>query len=188
MLPIPLPSGVPSWAVKLGGVLILAAALIIGYVSWAEHQQGIGEARATERYNAAIAAQKIEASKILVRETARVTAAERRLQDIKNQQEVKDATNKKITDTMAARLRALAGPGGRLRDPNADAGCGHGGSAANGSLSAPTGDRPNDGTDAAGVLSRELTEFLFSQAASADKINLAYISCRADAEAARNGR
>lgn len=175
-----------SWALKywkpIAGV-ILSAALIGGYLAWESHQQGIGEARATATYNEKIEIQKKEAADVLKKETAKVAAAEKALQHFKNIQEVKDAGNKKITDNLSARLRDIAGPTGRLRDPNA----GRGGDSSGANCGAPagTGNRPDNGAEAPGLLSAELTRFLQQKLIEADEINLAYISCRADAEATR---
>ena len=175
-----------SWALKywkpIAGV-ILAAALIGGYLAWASHQQGIGEARATLAYNEKIEIQKKEAADALKKETAKVVAAERALQNFKNIQEVKDAGNKKITENLAARLRDIAGPTGRLRDPNARGWFGSG--APNSAAPTGTDNRPDNGAEAPGLLSTELTRFLQQKLIEADEINLAYISCRADAEAMR---
>lgn len=175
-----------SWALKYWkpiAVIILAMALIGGYLAWQSHQQGIGEARATAAYNQKIDIQKKEAADVLKKETAKVAAAEKALQHFKNIQEVKDAGNKKITDNFAARLRDLAGPAGRLRDPNA----GHGGGSGAPNSASPTGpgNSPDNGAEAPGLLSAELTKFLQQKMSEADEINLAYTSCRADAEAMR---
>jgi hypothetical protein len=175
----------PTWAIKLGAGVLLVSALIAGYFAWANHQQSIGEARGTAACNLKIDAQKKEAATVLAKETARVVATERALQDLKNTQEVKDAGNKKTVDTLSARLRDLA-VNGRLRDPHA--GRGGGGSGASGATPPGSGDCPGDGADADRFLSAELTKFLFDQAESADKINIAYVSCRADAESVRHGR
>lgn len=175
-----------AWAVKYWkpiAVVILAAAMIGGYLAWASHQRGIGEARATAAYNEKIEIQKKEAAAVLAKETARVAAAERALRNFKNIQEVKDANNKKITENLAARLRDLAGPTGRLRDPNAGRGVGSSGS--NGGATGGTDNRPDNGSEAPWLLSAELTRFLQQKLSEADEINLAYISCRADAEAMR---
>jgi hypothetical protein len=175
----------PIWAIKLCAGLALAAALLIGYNLWASHQQGIGEARATGKYNVKIAAQKVEAAALLAKETARVTTTEKALQAVKNNQEVQDAKNRKTVAGLTARLRDLA-VNGRLRDPNA----GRGGSSdpAPGNAATSPGDSADHGAETGGVLSGELTGFLLSQAASADEINLAYISCREDAAAVRATR
>lgn len=176
----------PLWAIKLGAGVLVGAALFGGYLAWASHQQGIGDARATAAYNARIEAQKKGAAATLAKETAKVVATERALQDFKNRQEVKDAGNKKTVDNLTARLRDLAGHSGRLRDPNA--GRGGGSSGADGTAPAAPGDSADNGTEAAGILSTELTEFLQRLTLEADEINTAYISCRADAEAMRTAR
>lgn len=176
----------PTWAIKLGAGLLLATALIGGYLSWEDHQQGIGEARATEACNRKIETQKKKAAAVLSKETAKVVAAERALQNFKNQQEVQDAQNKKITDNLTARLRALAGSGGRLLDPHA--GRGPGGGSAPGAAAAGPGDSRDHGAEAGGVLSAELTGLLQRLTVEADAVNLAYISCRADAESVRAPR
>jgi hypothetical protein len=175
----------PTWAIKLGAGVLLVSALIAGYFAWANHQQSIGEARGTAACNLKIDAQKKEAATVLAKETARVVATERALQDLKNTQEVKDAGNKKTVDTLSARLRDLA-VNGRLRDPHA--GRGGGGSGASSADASGPGNRPDNGAETSGVLSADLTGLLQRLTVEADKINLAYISCRADAEAIRNGR
>ena len=174
-----------TWKAKVGAVVILVLALIGGYLAWASHQQAIGEARATTAYNKLIAAQKKEAAAILAKETVRVATAERALQDFKNNQEVKDGGNKKTVDALSARVRALAGLAGRLRDPHADAGCGGRSDGAHGSPATGPGNSPGDGADAPGLLSAELAGLLQRLTLEADQINNAYISCRADAEAMR---
>ena len=176
----------PTWAIKLGGWMILAAALIGGYLAWENHQQSIGEARATKACNQKIDTQKKEAALTLAKETAKVVASERALQDFKNKQEVQDAQNRKITGNLTARLRALADGAGRLRDPHAGRGPGSG--SAPGTAAAGPGDSRDHGAEAGGVLSAELTGLLQRLTVEADAINLAYISCRADAESVRAPR
>ena len=158
--------------------LVIYAVAIVGY---SYYQQWVGESRATVTYNAAIDQQKIEASATLAREMGRTRAAEQTLQAFKNQQEIDDAKNKLVVGALADQLRAAAGPTARLRDPNAaPAGCGIGGSGAPGADPARAGGGAADVTETGGLLSKELTEFLLSQAADADQVNLAYTSCRAD--------
>lgn len=176
----------PIWAIKLGAGLLLATALIGGYLAWEDHQQGIGEARATEACNRKIETQKKEAAVVLAKETAKVVASEQALQNFKNQQEVQDAQNKKTTDNLTARLRALTGPAGRLRDPHA--GRGPGGGSAPGAAAPGPGNRADHGAEAAGLLSAQLTGLLQRLTVEADAVNLAYISCRADAESVRAPR
>jgi hypothetical protein len=167
----------PGRYLLIGGLL---AALWLGYGAWAVHQQGIGEARATVTYNAAIDKQKAKAGQLLQAETDRANAARAKLIELKNEREKQDVENKSTIAALAVRLRAAAGPAARLRDPHA-AGCGGGGGGAPAADPARAGGGAADGATDAGLLSKELTEFLLSQAADADQVNLAYISCRADA-------
>lgn len=167
---------------RLAFLATVALGLVAGYFSWAAHEQDIGEARATERYNAAISALKQEAAAILAAETAKVETAEKTLQDFKVKQEVQDAQNQKKSQALAARVRSLTDASGRLRDPNSDAGCRESGNGAKGGIAASPGNSQDHGAETGGLLSRQLSEFLFEQAAGADAINLAYISCRADGE------
>jgi len=175
----------PLWAIKIGAGALLFGALIAGYFAWASHQQGIGEERATIKYNAKIEKQQKEAVELLAKETARVTATEKALQASKNNQEIQDAKNTKVVAGLTARLRDLT-VNGRLRDPHA--GRGGGGGAASGAGSSGSGNRPDDGADASGILSADLSGLLQRLTLKADQINNAYISCRADAEAVRNAR
>ncbi|MBU2539155.1 MAG: hypothetical protein KKH22_12035 [Proteobacteria bacterium] len=174
-----------AWAIKAGAAVLLVALLVAGYSFWANHQQGIGEARATAAYNKAIDDQKLTAAATLALETAKTVAIEKRLQDLKNRQEVKDANNKKITAALTARLHDLTDPHGRLRDPHADAECGSRSGGTNDSNAAGPGNSPDHGTEATGILSAELSGLLQRLTIEADEINNAYISCRADAEAVR---
>jgi len=70
-----------------GGALLIL--LVIGYIYWASYQQGVGEARATHKYNALIDKQKREAAELLARETAKVDKAKKELHDEKNEREFK---------------------------------------------------------------------------------------------------
>ncbi|MBC7621237.1 MAG: hypothetical protein H7293_20010 [Candidatus Saccharibacteria bacterium] len=168
------------WLLAIG----LLGVLWLGYGAWAEHQQGIGEQRATTRYNKAIEKQKGEARVLLASETAKKEAAEKALRDFKDQQELKDATNKKTVDSLSTQLRAAAGPTGRLRDPNT-AGCGRGSGATQGPNTAIAGSGPDNPTETSGLFSKEATGLLQQLTSEADDINIAYIACRADGEAVR---
>lgn len=161
--------------------LVIVAVVIVAY---SYYQQRVGESRATATYNTAIDRQKIEAGTVLAGETAKVRTAELALRKFKDEQEIKDAENKLVVSGLAQRLRAAAGPTGRLRDPHA-ARCGHGGGSAPGADPASAGGRAADPAEAGGLLSADLTGLLLSQAKAADDINVAYASCRADSFAMR---
>ena len=167
-------------------LIATVGALSLGYVAWADHQQDIGEARATERFTAATARQKAEAARVLAVEVAKVAAVQAALQEFKNQQEIKDAGNQKTVAALSARVRDLAGPAGRLRDPNGG-GCGRGGGDAPAAAASTPGDRADDATETGGLLSEQLTGLLQDRFREADEINTAYISCRADAFSVRRG-
>lgn len=162
----------------------LLAALVLGYFAWADHIGDKREAAVTARYNAAIGAQKKEAAQKLADETAKVATAEKALNDFKNQQELKDATNQKTVAGLSARLLNATGPAGRLRDPDA-AGCGRGGGGAQGADPASADDRANDPAQTGGLFSAGATQLLQRLTREADDINAAYISCRADAWSVR---
>lgn len=177
-----------NWLNPTRWLMLIAAAgaLSLGYVAWVDHQQDIGEARATERFTEATARQKAEAARVLAVEVAKVAAAQAALQEFKNQQEIKDAGNQKTVVALSARLRDLAGPAGRLRDPHAS-GCRRGGGDAPTAAAPAPGDRADDATEAGGLLSEQLTGLLQARFREADEINTAYISCRADAYSVRRG-
>ena len=177
-----------DWFNPTRWLILIAAvgALALGYVAWVDHQQDIGEARATERFTAATDRQKAEAERVLAVEVEKVAAAQAALQEFKNQQEIKDAGNQKTVAALSTRLRDLAGPAGRLRDPHAG-GCGGGGGDAPAATAPAPGDRADDAAEAGGLLSKQLTGLLQARFREADEINTAYISCRADAFAVRRG-
>lgn len=165
-------------------LIVAAGAMVLGYFAWADHQQGIGDARATARWTKAVDEQKTKAIKVLAVEVAKVAAVERALADAKNKQELQDAANQKTVAGLSARLRDLAGPAGRLRDPNA-AGCGRSSVSADGPVASAPGDRADDYTEASGLLSAQLSGLLQQLGREADDINDAYASCRADAFSVR---
>lgn len=161
-------------------LLLLVVGMVVGYQLWASYQQGIGEERATARYNLKIEIMKREAAVALAVENKRVIEAERSLVALKNTQEVKDAENRKIAGSLTARLHEL----GRLRDPNAGRWGGSGGPG--GQDSARSGDCSGNRAEASGVLSKSASDLLRKLALEADEINLAFISCRAYVESLRS--
>lgn len=160
--------------------VLFAGVLWLGYNTWAGHQQDIGRQEAEQRYEKALDKQKAEARLKLAAETQRAHDAEQALRNFKDTQELKDAQAKKTIAGLSARLRDLAGPDGRLRDPNGT-GCRCGGGGAAGTNSAGTHDREADGADAGGLLSTQLSGLLQRLQREADEVNAAYASCRADA-------
>jgi hypothetical protein len=161
-------------------LLAAVAALGVGYLAWADHIGDVRETKVNARWQDQGDKQKAKAILDLAGETAKTQAAERGLAEFKNQQEIQDAKNRTTVVGLERRLRDAAGAAGRLRDPN-QAGCGSGSGGAPDPAAASPVDRAADPAAAGGLLSRELTEFLLGKAASADEVNAAYASCRADA-------
>ena len=164
------------WKFFAGVALFIV--LIIGYNFWVNHQRDIGRDEKTVYYEKIIQDQKVEASKILAKETAKVQATKDALQEAKNNQEVRDGKNEKTIQILNAKLRDLADANGRLRDPK-------NGRRVSGTFSANNnppnpGDCPDNGTETSGLLSAELSRLLQKLTAEADEVNLAYISCRED--------
>jgi hypothetical protein len=117
-------------------------AVLLGYNAWADHQQGIGEARANARWQKATDELKAKASDQLADETAKADKATDELRKFKDAQELKDAQARKTVADLRQRLAAL--PGGRLRDPNAP-GCG--GSGGGTQAQDSTGTQPGNQTE-----------------------------------------
>jgi hypothetical protein len=161
----------------------LMAALLLG--AWRVHHnidQG-GYDRADAEWQAKVNIQQADATKLLDEERAKVAAASMSLRNFKDNQEIKDAANKTTVSGYERRLRAAAGPAGRLRDPNASyaTGCGGGGGNPQGADTATAGHRADDVAEAAGLFSVGATALLQRLTREGDDINLAYTSCRADA-------
>lgn len=160
--------------------LLLVAALLGGLYMLERHIEQRGYDRAEADYTAAIERLHADAAAKLSDEVNKTRAAEQALNEAKNNQELKDATHTKTIASLSDRLRRAAGPTGRLRDPNATP-CGRSGGGPEGGPTATANAGATNGPEAGGLLSEPLTQFLFEQAASADELNNAYISCRADA-------
>lgn len=156
-------------------------ALLLAYGNWRE-SEGVRVTKMT--YDAALAKQKKEAAALLANETAKTKISEEALSNLKNLRELQDVENQKTVAGLSARLRDLAGPTERLRDPHA-AGCGCGGRGATGQAAGADVDRADNGADAGGLVSQPLTDLLFKITDNAEQINLAYISCRADSVSTR---
>ena len=163
-------------------IAIALGAALLGY---GHHQRGIGEARATVQYHVLVDQQKTAAGALLSKETARVAAAEQALRNFKDHQEIQDAQNRTTVTGLQTRLRTLAGNAGQLRDPNATARCGSGGSGPPSPSAAAAVDPGDDAAEAGGLLSADLSGLLQRLGFEADEINVAYASCRLDAVAVR---
>lgn len=184
---------VPGWV----WALICAAALawggvqsVRGAVARSAEQSALAQRDAfsteleTTRHK--VDAQKAEAAKLLADETEKVASAEKKLADALAAREKSDAQNKTTVAGYRSQLAAAAGPSGRLRDPNAEAGgCRSSGGSTEGKAVASAKSGPGDSSNGAGLLSKELTEFLLTKAEEADRVNIAYLSCREDALSVR---
>jgi hypothetical protein len=147
-------------------ILALIVLLPAGYFSWRSHERGIGAAP----YIEAIKKQNEEAAKLLKVKTDEANAATQALKDFHIAQEKTDAINDQAISILADKLHAT-----RLRDPGAtrcSSNPAQGPNTANASSSAA------DGAQDSGLLSERASDFLRAQAFQADRINLAYISCR----------
>jgi hypothetical protein len=160
--------------------LLLAISTLAGaFWGYGAHRERQGATATAAIYDAALTKQKSQAATLLANETARVLAQQTQLQYQLQTQEVTDAQSRKTIATLAARVRSLVDDAGRLRDPNA-AGCGSGGGGAHADTATGAKSGAGDASAAGGLLSQQLTDFLFAQAADADAVNAAYASCRAD--------
>lgn len=157
-----------------------ALALLVGLFFGEQYIEGLGYSRAQAEYERAVSDQKMKAATLLATETGKARAAESALQAVKNKQELQDAANQKTVAGLSARLRDLAGPAGRLRDPNAT-GCGRSSGSAESPVASAPGDRADDYAKASGPLSAQLSGLLQQLGREADDINDAYASCRVDA-------
>lgn len=159
-------------------IVILAVATSIFYLA-EQYIERIGYDRATVEYQRSITEQKKQSAIQLANAAEKTKAAEQALQNFKNQQDLQDEKNKKAASDLSDRLRHAAGPAGRLRDPNATAGCGAGSDDTQGDPATPSTDRAAYAAQAGGLLSKQLTELLQQLTREADDINTAYASCRA---------
>lgn len=168
----------------------LAVALVVGaLVAACNHRDDtlVAKGRAEQLVVDQAAADRLKAEAVatLATETARVAKAEEALRAFKDQQEIKDADNRKVIDAQGKRLSALAGSAGRLRDPHQTDRCGGRGSSATSPQTPASGVGGNDTAQGTGLLSKELSGLLQRLMSEADVINVAYVACRADGEAIR---
>ncbi len=169
---------------KLIEGLLSVAALIAAMLLYGHRQYSLGVSHTTDKYEAALKKQKADASELLSSETAKVLSITQALQIATQKQELQDAKNQSTINALADRLRAAAGPSGRLLDPNAGCGCNSGGPASE--VASAAGDRADNNPQAGGLLSKQLSGLLLKLTDEADEVNNAYIACRSDAYTVRN--
>lgn len=169
--------------IKIAAVVALLVLLFFGeqYIERRGYDRAMSEAQAQ------IEGSKRAAADRLALEIQKTRAAEQALQTFKNDQELKDAQHQQTVAALTDRLRGLADPAGRLRDPNA-ARCGPGSGRPQDDPPAAPGGRPGDPAEAGGLLSAQLSGLLQRLTREADDINVAYASCRADAYAVRSAQ
>ena len=160
-------------------VAAIAALLVILYTG-EQYIEQRGADRQLAVDMAAINKQKAEAAALLASWAAKVHQVEQGFQELTNAQNIKDFDHEKTVADLSDRLRRIAGPAGRLRDPQAP-GCGAGGSRAPSEAASASSDRAADPVEAGGLLSAEFGGLLQRLTLEADTINAAYASCRADA-------
>jgi hypothetical protein len=165
------------------------AALLAGAYGLVRHIEQRGYDRAAEKFTAAIHQLQADAANTLSDQVNKTRVAEQALTTAKNNQEIQDAKHTQTIAAYAARLRAAAGPAGRLRDPNAPAPeCWGSGDRPPGDPATATAAGATNRAEAGGLLSEPLTELLQRIAREADDINVAYASCRADAYTVRQAQ
>lgn len=162
---------------------LLVMAALVGAATWATKAlEARGEARATAKYEVALAKQREDAQKELDAEKAKTLRTESLLKEAKLTQEKKDVENAQVISKQKRDLAYLAGTAGRLFDPNyKGAGCREGSEDPSRQVAGGARTGGEDGAEAGGLLSPELSQLLQQRAEEADNINAAYASCRADA-------
>lgn len=165
-----------SWIIVGLGIALAAALSLVGVqtVRLSKSQVTVAELRQ------AIETTQKEAAKVLAAETAKVLAYERADRDRLIEQEKIDAKNAAVVaknaSSLRARTRAGGGPG--LRDPHAE-GCRGSGGGAEAQAAAVADSGAGDGADAGRVLSEPFERDLVELVTIAERINIAYASCRA---------
>lgn len=166
------------WLLLLG----LVGAVVLGYFSWERHIRVDEKTRVDAVWQAQVDKMKLAAAKALADEVAKTATLELKWSEFKNQQEIKDGKAQQVVAGYKNRIARLLGSnGGRLRDPNAEAGCGSGGSSPKTETPPGSGNSGEHTSETGGLLSEALSGLLAELTSEADQINIAYASCRADA-------
>ena len=162
-------------------VAVVLATLLAGAVYKFRHDAiELGRSEVRAEWQAASDKQKAEAAALLATESAKVSAAEKRLREFKDSQEVRDVKASGVVNDLRGKLLAA----GRLRDPYAG-GCGASSDTAKGTATAASSAGATDGGSDAGLLSERTSANLRELVAEADAINIAFASCKADALSVR---
>ena len=164
--------------IAIAGVI---AVFVAGFVWKFRHDSiELGRAEVRAEWQAAADKQKAAAAALLASESAKVADAEKRLRDFKDSQEVRDVKANSVVNDLRGRLLAA----GRLRDPFAG-GCRESSDPAKGATAADAVNSPANRASDAGLLSERTSANLRELVAAADLVNIAYVSCRADAMSIR---
>jgi hypothetical protein len=176
---------VPGWLYAIGLAIALAAGF--GEREMKQHYKAdaiVQKANVT-KLSSAIKTQKDEAAAMLRTINASVLAQQKTIDAARAAQEQKDATNVQVVAGLQQGLHdALATRGSRLCNP-APAGRGSSGGGAAGQAAAGAGTGAADGAQAGGVLQPDAHGLLERLMKEADAVNIAYASCRADANMMR---
>lgn len=169
-----------SW-VKMAIYAAILASITGTYFVWQTHERNIGAAPwklKLEVLDAALTLQKETATKLLLAEKDKAEATTKQLELALITQEKNDELGKQKVTSLNTRVsNLLAANNGRLRDPAGGGGCS---SSTASKDSTNTTNSPADRTDARGLLSPELSRLLWDRFEKADRINLAFASCKID--------
>lgn len=173
-----------TWLAGKAWWLVVFAALCM--VILGQRAQVSNAKAATARLQTAIAQGKADSSAKLAAVTASVLAQQKTIDSLHAQQEQKDAENVLAVAGLQSDLAvALATRGSRLFKPAAVAGRGSSGGSAQGGDAAHASAGAENPAQGAGVLRDDAKQLLAQLMSDADQINLAYISCRNDAQVIR---
>lgn len=173
--------------------LILAGVLAAGTASFYAYKSHVystgytdGSNTATVKYNEAISQQKLNAAALLADVVASHNKLNTDLNKLKADRELQDEKNKNTVATQKRRIDRLVDELGRLSDPHAQiARCGDGSAPTMFNAAGTPIDSVGGGAYVPGLLSRQLSDLLRGNAELADKINLAFASCKEYAIKAR---
>lgn len=169
-----------TFKVKAILTAVVAAALVLLVLWYGEWRADAARAAESQKWELAAIRQKAQAAQILGAETRKVLEKERLLNAAQSRIEEMGRERTEIAQGYETRLAAAAARNaGRLHDPNA-AGCRGGGAGAQDPVAARAGDRAQDGAEAGGLLSAQLTGLLQRLTREADAINDAYAVCKPD--------